>query len=281
MSDSKATSPEVAAANGSADSVPSVSDVRSLDRAMAILGVFDEQRLQLSLSEIADALDLNTSTTHRLLQSLKAHGLVTQPHGQKTYTPGPAILRLARLANRSLDLQEVARPIMRRLRDHIHETVGLHALRSDLYRVVVDQAESRQALRRSYTELGEPIPLHQGAPGKVLLAFLDAGQRESVLSRPLEASNENTITDRGALQVEINDIRARGYALSFGERVAGIHTVAVPLFDHTTGVVAALSVTGPAIRMPAERLHGIGPTARAAARDISAALGYAGPWEAP
>lgn len=267
--------------DGLKDGVPAISDVRSLDRAMAILGVFDEQRLQLSLSEIAEALDLNTSTTHRLLKSLKAHGLVSQPHGEKTYAPGPAILRLARLATRSLDLQEIARPFIRRLRDRIGETVGLHALRSDMYRVVIDQAESRQALRRSYTELGDPIPLHQGAPGKAILAFLDEDQRASVLDRPLEAANENTITDLGVLRVEVADIRSRGYALSFAERVAGIHTVAVPIFDHTTGVVAALSVTGPAIRMPPERLHDIAPTARDSARDISAALGYDGPWEAP
>lgn len=262
------------------DGVPVVSDVRSLDRAMAILSAFDEDHLQRSLSEIAEALDLNTSTTYRLLQSLKAHGLVTQPNGTKAYTPGPAILRLARLATRSLDLQEVARPIMRRLRDTIGETVGLHSLRSDLYRVVVDQAESRHALRRSYTELGEPIPLHQGAPGKVLLAYLETDQRESILARPLVAANQDTIVDRDALREDLAATRSRGYALSFGERVAGIHTVAVPLFDHTTGVVGSLSVTGPAIRMPSERLADIAPTARSAALDISAALGYAGPWEA-
>lgn len=259
------------------DGVPVVSDVRSLDRAMAILGVFDEQHIQRSLSEIAEALDLNTSTTYRLLQSLKAHGLVTQPHGHKAYTPGPAILRLARLATRALDLQDIARPHMRRLRDTIGETVGLHALRSDLCRVVVDQAESRHALRRSYTELGEPIPLHQGAPGKVLLAFLDPDQRDAVFARGLAAANENTITDEGALRADLAATADRGYALSFGERVDGIHTVAVPLFDHSNSVVGALSVTGPAIRMPAERLADIAPSALRVARDISRALGYNGP----
>ena len=263
------------------DGVPEISDVRSLDRAMAILGVFDEQNLQLSLSEIAEALDLNTSTTHRMLRSLKAHGLVAQPDRSKAYTLGPEILRLARLATRSLDLQEVARPHIRRLRDTIGETVGLHALRSDMFRAVVDQAESRQALRRSYTELGEPIPLHQGAPGKAILAFLDDDQRAYILSRRLEPANENTITDAAALAADLEAARLRGYALSFGERVAGIHTVAVPIFDHTESVVGAISVTGPAMRMPAERLEAIAPTAIATARAVSAALGYGGPREKP
>lgn len=260
------------------DGVPVVSGVRSLDRAMAILGAFDEDQLQRSLSDVADALDLNTSTTYRLLQALKAHGLVAQPDGSKTYALGPEILRLARLAMRSIDLQEIARPHMRRLRDAVGETVGLHALRSDMYRVVIDQAESRQALRRSYTELGEPIPLHQGAPGKVILAFLDDDRREYILAQPLETATENTITDQGAIRDDLDAIRARGFSFSFGERVDGIHTVAAPLFDHTSSVTGALSVTGPALRMPPERLHEIAPTALAAARTVSGALGYDGPW---
>lgn len=263
------------------DRVPDVSGVRSLDRAVAILGAFDEARPRLSLSEIADALGLNTSTAHRLLQALKAHGLVTQPDGGKAYALGPTVLRLARLATGSLDVQEIARPFMRRLRDAIGETVGLHVLRSDNLRVVVDQAESHQALRRSYTELGEPIPLHQGAPGKVLLAYLPEDQREAILDAPLDAANENTVTDADALRRELATVRGRGYALSYGERVGGIHTVAVPLRDHDGRVVAALSVTGPAMRMPRERLVAIAPIAQGAARDVSARLGYRGPWEDP
>lgn len=251
-----------------------VSNVRSLDRAVAILKAFDESRSRMSLSEIAEHLDLNTSTTHRLLQALKAHGLVTQPAGGKAYALGPTVLRLARIATGSLDVQDVARPELRRLRDAIGETAGLHVLRSDLVRVVVDQAESHQALRRSYTELGEPIPLHQGAPGKVLLAWLDEDQRNALLSGHLDAATENTVTDPQALRDDLDAIRARGYAVSYGERVNGIHTVAVAIRDHEGRAVASISVTGPAMRMPADRLETIAPSVAASARAISAALGY-------
>lgn len=254
--------------------VPTVSGVRSLDRAVAILSAFDERRPLLSLSEIADVLGLNTSTAHRLLQALKAHGLVSQPDGGKSYALGPRLLGLARLATAALDIREVALPQMRALRDEAGETVGLHVLRPDLSRMVVDQAESSQPLRRTYTDLGHPIPLHQGAPGKVLLAFLPEDERESVLGRPLAAANENTITAVDALRNELVAIRKRGFALSFGERVLGIHTVAVPVRDHSGRVTAAVSVTGPAQRMPRRRLLEIAPLAEARAREIAAALGY-------
>lgn len=263
----------------SSERLPVSSGIRSLDRAVAILGVFDEAHPRLSLSDIAEALNLNTSTTHRLLQSLKAHGFVTQPDGGKSYALGPTLLRLARLATGALDVQEIARPSMRRLRDAVGETVGLHVLRSDLVRIVVDQAESHQALRRSYTELGEAVPLHQGAPGKVLLAFLPPDLREQVLSGPLAAANENTIIEPDALRADLAKIRTMGFATSFGERVGGIHTVAVPLVNDEGRTTAALSVTGPAMRMPRERLEAIAKVARATAREISTRLGYRGPWK--
>lgn len=252
---------------------------RSLDRAMAILHVFDEAHPKRTLSDIADSLGLNTSTTHRLLQSLKAHGMVTQPDGGRDYALGPEILRLARLATGSLDLQEMARPFLLRLRDAIGETVGLHVLRDDLARVVLDQAESHHALRRSYTGLGEPIPLHQGAPGKVLLAFLPNDHQEQVLGGTLDAANAHTITDVGALRDDLVRIREFGYATSFGERVDGIHTVAVPVRDHEGRVTVSLSVTGPAMRMPPERLEAIAPIALTTARQVSTRLGYRGTWK--
>lgn len=258
---------------------PAVSGNRSLDRAMSILHVFDEAHPRRTLSEIAEALGLNTSTTHRLLQSLKAHGMVTQPGEGRDYALGPEILRLARLADGSLDLQEIARPFMIRLRDEIGETVGLHVLRDDLSRVVLDQVESHHALRRSYTGVGEPIPLHQGAPGKVLLAFLPGDQRERILAQPLDAANERTVTDAPTLRDELARIRELGYATSFGERVDGIHTVSVPVWDHEGDVTVSLSVTGPAIRMPPERLEAIAPIAISTAGELAMRLGYRGTWK--
>ncbi len=256
-----------------------MSGVQSLDRAVAILRAFDLRRPQMGLSEIAEALELTVSTTHRLLQSLKAHGLVIQSDGSKAYAPGPALLDLAAVAQSALDVQEIARPILPRLRDRVGETVGLHVIRNDIYRVVVDQAESHHPLRRTYTGLGEPIPIHQGAPGKVLLAFLDADRREAVFQVPLEAATEGTIVDEDALRADLEEIRSRGYALSFGERVAGIHTVAVPIFDHNGRATASLSITGPAIRMPADRLERMVPAVTAAAFEISTHLGYVPPKE--
>lgn len=248
------------------------SGVQSLDRAVAILNTFAPERPELGMSEIARRVQLTTSTTHRLLASLQAHGLVRQV-ADRRYALGPQLLQLAHVADVRGNLRHVARPVMERLRDETGETVGLHSMRADFQRTVIDQAESRHPLRRTYTDLGSGIPLHQGAPGKVLLAHLPRDARERVLSQPLAAATAHTITDPDRLRAEIERIRREGHALSFEERVDGIHTVAVPLHDHTGSVIASVSVTGPASRVTRERLEALAPLARRAGDELSAQLG--------
>lgn len=266
--------------NDDRDPAGGASEVRSLDRAVAILVAFTGRRSALTLSDVAERVRLGTSTTHRLLRSLVAHGLLKRDEVGKTYSLGPTVLRLAQAAAGAMDVRELARPVMVRLRDAAGETVGLHLLRDARHRVVVDQVESHQALRRTYTELGEPIPLHQGAPGKVLLAFRPTADQNALLGGSLEAANAQTIVDPEVLRAELAEIRQHGYGFSHGERVSGIHTVAVPVFDHTGAAVASLSVTGPALRMPLERLSNLAPVAVTAAAELSALLGYRATLEA-
>lgn len=249
------------------------SGVLVVDRAVAILNTFTRDRPEIGMSEISRMTGLTTSTTHRLLAGLQAHDLVRQV-ADRRYALGPHVLRLAHVANARISLTEAALPVMRWLRDESGETVGLHVLQADHLRIVVDQVESREALRRTYTGLGEPIPLHQGAPGKVLLAYLSRDAREAILARPLEAATASTIIDADVLRAEVQDIRRRGYAFSFEERVPGIRTVAVPVWDHTGTVIACISVTGPATRLTKARLSELAPLAVQGGRELSAQLGF-------
>ncbi|ANI37501.1 IclR family transcriptional regulator [Mycolicibacterium vaccae] len=250
------------------------SGIAAVDRAVAVLDVFTRGRLSLGVSDIARATGLSTSTAHRVLASLCAHGLVTKVG--PNYALGPRILQLAASARDTGDVAAVARPVMTRLRDVTGETVGLHVVKGG-GRYVIDQVESTQPLRRTYTEWGQFIPLHQGAPSRLLLAYCDETTVASVLAGPFESITPSTVVDRDTLMREIEVIRRDGYTFSFEERVAGIRSIAVPLRDFTGAVVAAMSVTGPAIRVTEEWMHRTLPTILAAAADISAALGYAGP----
>ncbi|MBA2273738.1 MAG: IclR family transcriptional regulator [Actinobacteria bacterium] len=250
--------------------------VQSFDRAVAILDAFTAERSALGVSQIARITGLSRSTVHRLLVTLRQHELVQQLPASTDYALGPHVLRLAEVAFSHVTLQKTARATMPALRDQCDETVGLHTRLHPTARTVLDQFQSSQPLRRIYTEIGVPIPIHQGAPGKVLLAYSSSELQDEVLSGELEAATPRTITDPVKLRTELARTRKNGYALSLEERIAGTSTLAVPLANHTGTVIAALSVTGPSSRLSRKHLLELIPRAAAAAHAISEALGYAG-----
>jgi IclR family transcriptional regulator, acetate operon repressor len=246
--------------------------VQSIDRAASILRCFAEHRSELTLSEIARATGLTTSTAHRLLGSMQDNQLVRQTRNRR-YAPGPLLVRLVRGGAVATTLRDAALPAMTELRDQVDETVGLHRLTPNDERVVVDQVESHHPLRRTYTEIGIPIPLPYGAPGKVVTAYLPKDRREAILHRPMKQVTPATMLDPDALRQEMHEARDRGYALSFAERTPGIHTVAAAIFDHSGGVAGCLSLSGPQLRMPHARMQSLGPHVREAARSVSEILG--------
>lgn len=248
------------------------SGVQSIDRATAILATFSYQRPTLGVTEISAETGLATSTVHRLLSALE-HNRLVRRSGDRQYALGPLLLQLAHAAATHAGLRDLALPVMRDLRDAVEETVGLHELLGATDRVTVAQAESRLALRRTYTDLGVPIPLPLGAPGKALLAFLPAAQQELMLSGPLVAVTKSTITDPQELRRQLAETRRLGYAVSLAERTPGIRSIAAPIWDHTGHATACISISAPETRMPLERCRELGVLAKEAAWTISETLG--------
>jgi IclR family acetate operon transcriptional repressor len=248
------------------------SAVQSIDRAVAILRCFDAHHAALGISDIARATGLSTSTAHRLLTSMTTNRLLDQG-SDKRYRPGPLLVQLGRSGAVPSSLREAARPHMVALRDEVDETVGLHELLPTYERAVVDQVESRQELRRHYTDIGVPIALTHGAPGKAMLSTLPWARQKAALSRGIEAITDRTVTDPTALAAELATARERGWAGSDAERTPGIRAVAAPVFDHTGMVVGALGLSVPTVRMDDARADELGRRAAAVAWDVSEALG--------
>ncbi|MQA05033.1 MAG: helix-turn-helix domain-containing protein [Streptosporangiales bacterium] len=246
--------------------------VQSIDRAVAVLRCFGPQRPELGISELARTTGLSTSTVHRLLVAMQRNGLVRQVPGRR-YTLGPLLVQLARSGLFPATVRDAAIEVMHELRDRFDETVAVHELLPTYERAVVDQVESRQELRRTYIELGAPIALPLGAPGKVMLAYVPAQVRDAILGEPIAKVTATTVTDVAELRAQLDEIRETGYAYSYAERTPGIRTVAAALFDHTGEVVGALSISGPEMRMPHEHMVELAPPMAEAAWQVSVRLG--------
>jgi DNA-binding IclR family transcriptional regulator len=128
--------------------------------------------------------------------------------------------------------------------------------------------ESPQPIRQ-VRPVNEWRPVHGGASGRALLAFLPESEREAVLAGPLEPVTPNTVTDPDALRRELAEVRERGYSLTRGERVLGAVGIAAPVL---AGDGRLLGVIG--IGVPEQRFRA-SDEARLAKRVIAAAAAVA------
>lgn len=200
----------------------SVSSARptSIEKAIDILFCFDPEHPELRLTEISQRVGLHKSTAHRLLSILRKTGLIIADPARQRYRLGPGVVELAWTSMYHQDLNALCRPYLQQLRRCTNETVSLYTRLGDK-RVCVEELESGQDIKYSQS-VGLTAPLHVGAPGKALVAFLPDDELEALLQElPFTAITPNTVTDPAQFKTELAETRARGYAVSTGERSSG------------------------------------------------------------
>jgi DNA-binding IclR family transcriptional regulator len=154
-----------------------------------------------------------------------------------------------------------------------HESAYVAVMRKGQV-VPLDMVESDLPVR-IVSHIGENLPLHCTAAGKVHLAFEPPEEIQRVLPEGLTPHTEQTITDRHTLIEQLGAIANKGYAVDNGEYLTDVRTVAVPIKDYTRTVVGSLAVSGPAYRIPPERVEQeIIPLAIKAGHELSSRLGY-------
>ena len=242
-------------------------NIQAVDRVLQILLAFDSDRQVLGVGDFAHLLGVHKSTASRLAATLEQRGFLERMPGSKAFRLGPELGRLGLLAGGNQSLIELAREAMARLAAETGETVNLAVL--DGAEVVnIAQVEGPHIIGvGSWT--GRRTRLHCTSNGKVLLAFAAA----SLGDAPLEAVTSHTITSKRQLRTQLEKAREDGWAFTVGELEEGLHAVAVPVFDRGGACVAALSVSGPAYRMPQDRLPEIARSCQEAARAVSGRLG--------
>jgi DNA-binding IclR family transcriptional regulator len=219
------------------------------------------------LGELAAAAELPKSTASRLLATLEQHGLVEQQGERGGFRAGPVIERHAGRA-RVRRLRELAAQPMAALAELTGETVNL-AIPGEGGVEHVAQAEGRHFLGTTQW-IGRRVPYHAGANGKVLLAY----EAAEAPAGPLEALTSRTVTDRRMLAAELATIRGEGFATAADELELGLSAMAAPVFDQGGRAIAALSVSGPTLRLSPRRVAELRPIVIKQARALSEALGH-------
>jgi len=263
----KGAEPEDAGSGGSGggDGGGANGGMRTVQRAIDILGLFSEHRPALSIREIVEASGLPKTTVLRILQTLRLNGLLwLDEHGR--YTAGPTFLRWVRMADQGWRLPAPARRALRDLAAEHRETVHLY-VRRDVHRVCVAQEEGPQALRH-IVQVGDELPLWAGGPSKVLLLGADDSLLDRIARRSPHGPAHAATLRRWAAETA-----RQGYAVSHGEHEEGLSSVAVPVRGRGGDVVAALSFGGPSVRFTPERLPRFVASLAGAARTVAGGLG--------
>src|SRR6478752_5505307 len=250
--------------------------IAAVERAIDVLLLFGRDvRPDLGVTEISTDLGLSKAAVHRILTSLRSRDLITLDPSTRRYALGPASLGLGRAYLARIDVRSMAAPELALLSAESRETATL-SIRNGDGRMYVEQVVPNREVRMEVA-IGVPYPLHAGALSKAFLAYLTDEEVDSYVSRNrLQAMTDSTITDVRALREELADIRARGYATSRGERMAGAASVAAPVFDQGGRPIAVLSLSGPAERF-VPLLDEVVALLHVSTDRLSARMGYAAP----
>ncbi|HEX6241496.1 MAG TPA: IclR family transcriptional regulator [Polyangiales bacterium] len=222
--------------------------IQVIARAASVLRALEGEEAGLSLGQIAERVRLPRSTVQRIVESLSAEQLLIAAGPAAGVRLGPLLLRLASSA--SADILRVTRPVIAELSRTLGETVDLSVLKGSTA-VFIDQVPGTQRLR-AVSAIGEAFPLHCTANGKALLAQLAADKRERLLRAPLTRHTPATSTRVSAVLADVEDSRARGYALDQEEYTEGISAVGTAFLD-PLGRPVAISIPVPSARFKRRR----------------------------
>jgi DNA-binding IclR family transcriptional regulator len=244
--------------------------IESVDNALKVLLLLGE-RSELRLTDVAEYLDVASSTAHRLLAMLQYRGFMRQDPRTKVYRPGTALTGVAFSILQRFDVRETLHPFLESLNQDLAETVHLAVLDGGTVRFI-DAIESPQASRVS-SRLGKSMPAHCTSSGKAMLSYLSGDElRRLYPDEELDGLTPNSVRTRTALESELAKVRRRGYATSNQESENGVSSLAVGFPPSQVPMRMALNVSAPVHRMNRDTGRRIADALKAAVTEAAALL---------
>ncbi len=246
--------------------------VQSVAKALRLLDLLMEARQPLTLTALSERTGWPKSTIHGLLTAMRENSVIEQ-QGDGRYCLGMRLFEYGCAVSAGWSISDLARPHLQNLANVTGESAFLSILeRTEA--ITIEQVQSRAGLR-VVSEIGTRLPLHCTSQGKVFLAAMSDDEAQRVLSRrALEPYTPNTLVAWERFAQTLGDVRRQGYAVEDGEYKYGLCSCSAPVRDRTGAIRYAVGIVGmfdsarsPAFQRDVE-------LTRAAAAQISTALGY-------
>ncbi|MBZ4665988.1 IclR family transcriptional regulator [Mahella sp.] len=245
----------------------------SVERAFKIIEVMAKSDGPCELKAIAKQTELPASTAYRFLQSLMKLQYVKQDENQRYFLTFK-VVELANHVRRQSNLITIGQPHLKELSLKCGESAFM-AVEENMTALYVCSIEGPALTVKTFQRIGHQAPLHGTGVGKILLSDMtDEEIKRYAETTGLKKYTEKTITSLNGLLAEINKIRKQGYAIDDEECELGAKCVAAPVRDYTGKIVAAISASGPTVRITDEKCAEMIKATIETANQISKSLGY-------
>ncbi|WP_177410602.1 pca regulon transcriptional regulator PcaR [Pseudomonas sp. SDI] len=243
----------------------------SLARGLAVVQAFQERKRHLTIAQISHRTEIPRAAVRRCLHTLIKLGYATTDG--RTYSLLPKVLTLGHAYLSSTPLAVSAQPYLDRMSDQLHEACNMATLEGDdiLY---IARSATVQRLISVDLSVGGRLPAYCTSMGRILLAALDdATLHEYLEHADLQAKTSRTVHDPQALLEILQQVREQGWCVVDQELEQGLRSIAVPVYDASGQVLAALNVSTHAGRVSRSELEQkFLPIMLAASRDLSTQL---------
>jgi DNA-binding IclR family transcriptional regulator len=227
----------------------------------------------LHFAELQANLDLHKSTLYRLLEAMRAYGLIEHDEKSGKYYLGLKLFQLGMIAVERLEISECASSALEQLVEQTGETAHLCVLDGSEV-VYVAKVESKQTLRMP-SNIGRRNPAYCTGVGKAILAHVPEEQLKTYLTNtPLRAYTDRTVVDPTLLMKQLREVASRGYSVDDEEINEGLRCIGAPVRDYSGEVIAAVSIAGPTMRITKGKIPELARHVIGAADSLSEKLGF-------
>ncbi|MEG1584241.1 MAG: IclR family transcriptional regulator [Anaerovorax sp.] len=220
--------------------------VKSILKAFLIIEALDKE-VEMSIGEISETLDMDKGTVHRLVNTIKDAGYITQNPDNRKYANSLKLFAMGSRVVEKTGVKQIARPFVEQLAKETKETVNL-GLRIGGNIIYIDKIESNSTIKVGI-DIGVSIPDYCTGMGKAVIAFLTVEERDEIFKDcDFQGYAPNTVTNREDLESRLRVVREKGYSKDDEEFVGGLISFGAPIFDYHGKPVAAISVSCPKYR---------------------------------
>ena len=245
--------------------------VKSAERVLKIFELLESSSEGMTNKEISSTMNYAPSSTIALLQTMVENGYLAVDE-QKRYSLGGKLVSLGAVAASRFDIGRMATPYLKQLMQTLEETCFLGVLSGD--EIVYIAKENCERTINTNAQIGSRKPVYCTGLGKAFLSFLPPEEsRDLMTGLDYKKYTEHTVSGVEELRKQLQEFRLQGYAVDDQEIEDGLWCLAVPIYDGYHRMVAAISVSGPKLRME-EKKELIKTEMLKAGKNLSRELGY-------